>query len=191
MQYFGTRRTWQILILAGMAIFLLSACSMRRLVTAHLDSQDASGESHMNGMPMQGMPMHDENMHDENMHDENMHGENMAAAHGIPEADAARENPISADAASIARGAELFQATCAACHGAEGRGDGPGAAALNPKPANLSEDHVQANTDGALFYTITNGVAGTAMVAWGQQYSEEDRWNLVNFVRTLANQPEQ
>lgn len=175
MQCFGTRRTWQILMFTGMAIFLVSACSMSQLGSIGVGSHDAPNGNHMQGMDMQGMEMH---------------GENMAAAHGIPDDAAARENPISADAASITRGAELFQTTCAVCHGPEGQGDGPGAAALNPKPANLSADHVQGNSDGALFYTISNGVPGTAMVAWSQQYSEEDRWNLVNFLRTLTDHSE-
>ena len=185
MQRFGTRRMWQRLMIVGMAIFLVAACSRSQTATSDMGMKDAQDESLAQNMDMDG-----EDMHDETMNSEDMHGENMAVAHGIPDDAAARENPIPADDASIARGAELFQATCAVCHGPEGQGDGPGAAALNPKPANLSEDHVQGNSDGALFYTISNGVAGTAMVAWSQQYSEEDRWNLVNFLRTLTDHSE-
>lgn len=145
---------------------------------------------------MHGMMDDDEAMghdeaaeHDEQMgHMEGGGHEDMAAAHNVPEKYATMENPIEATDRSIARGAELFQATCAVCHGTTGHGDGVGAAGLDPKPANLSEDHVQGNPDGALFYTISKGVPGTAMVAWESQISEEDRWNLVNFVRTIEPQ---
>ena len=99
--------------------------------------------------------------------------EDMAAAHGVPEEYANLENPIEATDSSITRGAELFQANCAICHGSTGKGDGVAAAGLDPKPANLSEDHVQGNPDGALFYTISKGVPGTAMVAWEGQISKK------------------
>jgi cytochrome c5 len=80
--------------------------------------------------------------------------EDMAAMHGIPAEAAAVANPIEADEASVARGAELFQVNCSVCHGPTGAGDGPGAAGLDPKPANLSDGHVQENTDGSIFYVI-------------------------------------
>lgn len=111
-----------------------------------------------------------------------------AMAHDIPAEAAAKQNPVGYDAESVAAGAELFQSTCAVCHGPEGRGDGPGAAGLNPKPADLSADHVQANSDGALFYTISEGRPGTAMIGWEETYNETQRWYLVNYIRSLAVQ---
>lgn len=110
----------------------------------------------------------------------------VAMAHDIPEEDAAVPNPIPYDEDSVAIGAELFSQTCSVCHGPEGNGDGPGAAGLDPKPASLTADHVQANSDGALFYTISNGRPGTAMVSWSATYGETERWHLVNFVRSLV-----
>ncbi len=118
-------------------------------------------------------------------HNEAATGEDMAAMHNIPAEAAALPNPVPATAESVARGAEIFSVTCAVCHGATGQGDGPAGVALDPRPANLTAEHVQENTDGALFYTISHGVPGTAMVAWEAQFSEEERWSLVNFVRTL------
>jgi mono/diheme cytochrome c family protein len=109
-----------------------------------------------------------------------------AAAHGIPEEAAAMPNPVAYDAASVETGAEVFAQTCAVCHGPEGAGDGPGAAALEPKPADLRADHVQANSDGGLFYIISEGRAGTAMPAWEETISETQRWHLVNFIRSLV-----
>jgi hypothetical protein len=59
------------------------------------------------------------------------------------------------------------------------------AAGLNPKPADLHATHVQELSDGALFYVITHGREGTAMVAWENILSEEQRWQVVNFLRTF------
>lgn len=145
-----------------------------------MSASDEANHGIMGGS--EGMGHEDEAMpHDEGAAAD----EDMAAAHGVPEEYANMENPIESTDSSITRGAELFQANCAVCHGSTGKGDGVAAAGLDPKPANLSEDHVQDNPDGALFYTISKGVPGTAMVAWESQISEEDRWNLVNFIRTI------
>ncbi|WP_354687863.1 cytochrome c/FTR1 family iron permease [Cupriavidus necator] len=85
----------------------------------------------------------------------------------------------------LARGAQLFQAQCAACHGPQGRGDGSLAASLNPKPTALAE-HQRARERSlfALHQIISNGVQGTAMQGFGS-LSDEDRWALAFFVGTL------
>ncbi len=105
--------------------------------------------------------------------------------HGVPIEAQKLENPISASEASISAGQKLYTANCLSCHGSEGRGDGTMASMLDPKPSNLHEMHVQVNTDGAIFYIIENGVEGSAMPAFGQQLSEGDIWNIVNFLRTF------
>lgn len=109
----------------------------------------------------------------------------MMAAHAIPEEAAAVPNPIAVSDASIAAGQATYAQNCAACHGAEGKGDGAAAAGLNPKPADFHAAHVQELSDGAIFYIITHGREGTAMVAWEDILSEEQRWELVNFLRTF------
>lgn len=111
--------------------------------------------------------------------------EHIAGHHGVPEEAAARENPIPATEDSIAKGAALFARNCAVCHGEQGEGDGPAAEAMEPKPANLHEDHVQSNSDGALFWIITHGRPETPMPPWDNVLSEEERWHLVNFLRTF------
>lgn len=85
----------------------------------------------------------------------------------------------------LARGAQVFQSQCAACHGSQGRGDGPLAASLNPKPTALAE-HLRARERSlfALHQIISNGVPGTAMQGFGS-LSDEDRWALAFFVGTL------
>ncbi len=109
----------------------------------------------------------------------------MVMDHGVPPEAETVANPIPATEASIAAGTLVFQTNCAACHGELGHGDGPAAAALDPKPANLGADHVQANSDGALFYIITHGRTGTAMPPWESILTEQQRWEVVNFVRTV------
>jgi copper transport protein len=87
--------------------------------------------------------------------------------------------------ASIRRGRDLFAAHCAVCHGAAGRGDGPAAAGLLQRPADLTASHTADHTPGDIFWWVTHGL-GLAMPAFGDQLSSEERWHLVNFVRTLS-----
>lgn len=94
-------------------------------------------------------------------------------------------NPVPADATSLARGAELFAINCKMCHGEKGQGDGPLSNLLANKPANLTGVLVQSLSDGGIFLTITNGVQGR-MPALNENLTVRDRWDVVNYVRTLA-----
>jgi mono/diheme cytochrome c family protein len=97
----------------------------------------------------------------------------------------APSNPVPADPASIARGAELFNINCTACHGTGGKGDGPVAAFLqNKKPVDLTGPIATALSDGAIFMTITNGTIG-GMPALNENLTVRERWDVVNYVRTL------
>jgi mono/diheme cytochrome c family protein len=97
----------------------------------------------------------------------------------------APENPTVVDDASIARGKELFAINCQMCHGATGEGTGPIAPFLiNFKPANLTSDVVQAKSDGSIFLTISNGLDGR-MPPLNENLTVSERWDVVNFVRTL------
>jgi mono/diheme cytochrome c family protein len=94
-------------------------------------------------------------------------------------------NLVTADDASVARGAELFHINCTACHGIDGKGTGPVAAFLqNKKPADLTSPAIQFLSDGAIFMVITNGMPGT-MPALNENLTVRERWDVVNFVRTL------
>ena len=95
-------------------------------------------------------------------------------------------NPILPDVESVAIGQELFNENCIACHGPEGRGDGPTALTLNPPPADFAAGHTATHTDGDLFYWILQGIEETAMPAFGEQFTEEQAWHLVNYVRRLS-----
>jgi putative copper export protein len=101
-----------------------------------------------------------------------------------------RINPIQASAESIAKGQGIFSESCMICHGTTGKGDGPSGVTLNPRPPDLQLHMFPGvHTDGQLFDWVTNGFPNTAMPAFGKDYSEEDRWHVINFIRTFADRP--
>lgn len=110
-----------------------------------------------------------------------------AVAIGAPGEAGGPLNPLRTDAISFAAGQQLYQANCASCHGDGGRGDGPLAAGLNPRPSDFAE-HMPAgkHTDGQIFLWIRDGFPGTAMPAWGKRLSDEQIWQLVNYLRTFG-----
>ena len=98
----------------------------------------------------------------------------------------APDNPVEADDTSIERGRLLFSINCSHCHGPSGEGNGPIAPFLvNKKPANLQSEAVQAKSDGTLFLTISNGIP-EAMPALNENLNFRERWDVVNYLRTLA-----
>jgi mono/diheme cytochrome c family protein len=96
----------------------------------------------------------------------------------------APENPVAADDISISRGKTLYELNCVMCHGATGEGNGSVSALLANKPANLTLDVTQGKSDGALFLTLTNGVTDR-MPSMIENLTVRDRWDVVNFIRTL------
>lgn len=96
-----------------------------------------------------------------------------------------RSNPVPNTPENIAAGRQLYQQSCAVCHGARGLGDGPAAFAMNPRPVNL-QLHVPQHPDGFIEYWIAEGVPGTQMPAWKDQLTETQRWQLVRYLRELA-----
>jgi mono/diheme cytochrome c family protein len=101
-----------------------------------------------------------------------------------PPPSAAKKNPIAATQESIAAGQKIYSKTCAMCHGKTGDADGPAVIELNIHPAKLSDPQLASESDGSLFWKITTGKK--PMPAYGKRLSETDRWNLVNYVRTLS-----
>lgn len=100
----------------------------------------------------------------------------------------AERSPIAADGNSVSRGRTLFSKHCAECHGAMGRGDGKAGRDLDPTPSDLTADEVCQKTDGELFKKITRG--RRPMPSYRRLLSEEDRWHVVNYVRSLENKPQ-
>ncbi len=92
-------------------------------------------------------------------------------------------DPVRPVPAQIAAGRQVFLQNCATCHGESGKGDGPAAANLNPKPADLTV-HAPLHTDGDLYWWVTNGISGTAMPAWESRLTDLQRWQVVTFVKS-------
>jgi mono/diheme cytochrome c family protein len=101
----------------------------------------------------------------------------------------ALKNPVAADAASVDAGRALYAKFCRACHGAEGKGDGPAAAAMKDvKPADLSDAKwTNGSTDGEIYASIHDGIGPKlVMNAFAGRLNETQIWNVVNFVKTLG-----
>ena len=85
--------------------------------------------------------------------------------------------------------ASLYQHQCAACHGPQGRGDGPAGTSLDPAPSNFHErQRMDQRSVYGLYSTITLGVQGTGMSGF-QTLSEDERWMLALHVSTFASPP--
>lgn len=93
-------------------------------------------------------------------------------------------NPVLRTAAALERGEERYQIYCAVCHGAEGRGDGPVAAALANAVRDLTAPNMLQISDGWLYAVIANGF-GALMPEYGSKLAPEDRWAIVHYVRLL------
>lgn len=94
-------------------------------------------------------------------------------------------------APDLARGAALYVAHCASCHGSAGRGDGAAAKGLDPAPANFHDSGRMANRSlYGIYSTITLGVTGTSMAPF-RQLAEDDRWALAFHAGNLGVPPEQ
>jgi mono/diheme cytochrome c family protein len=100
-----------------------------------------------------------------------------------PAPSAAKKSQIASTQESIASGQKIYSKTCAMCHGKSGDADGPAVIELNIHPAKLSDPQLATESDGALFWKITTGKR--PMPAYGKRFSETDRWNLVNYIRTF------
>jgi mono/diheme cytochrome c family protein len=92
-------------------------------------------------------------------------------------------NPVKdkPDAAKIGR--SFYMQKCNACHGDEGRGNGWMSPSVGKPPTDLTSAMVQANTDGELFWKVTNG--RSPMPAHKVRFDDEQRWYIVTFLRTL------
>ena len=100
------------------------------------------------------------------------------------------KNPTTATAESIAKGKELYmekmKGNCVFCHGETGAGNEANFPKLRRKPADLTnKEHMEEMTDGELYWKITKGITGI-MPAGDRRMNEEERWHVVNYVRTLG-----
>ncbi|HWP35450.1 MAG TPA: cytochrome c [Thermodesulfobacteriota bacterium] len=93
-------------------------------------------------------------------------------------------NPVPMTEASVKRGEALFRIFCTPCHGADGKGQGPVAARFVPPPP-LDSPAIKGRADGYLYATIRQGSLAGIMPAYGYRMTEQERWDLVNYLRRL------
>lgn len=102
----------------------------------------------------------------------------------VPDKNAKTANPVKSDKESLAAGKSLWNLHCASCHGKTGLGDGSKAAQLKTQPQDMTKASLQAQSDGSLYYKISEG--RDDMPSFKKKIPDsEDIWNLVNFIRTL------
>lgn len=181
MQRFDSRFP-RALILLTVLLLALTACGAPALTAdvGHGGSSDTheaeAADAHDEG---EAMAMGDEHDHAAHIHAD------------PPAAYADLINPLAGDEEAIAAGAAVFQENCLRCHGETGAGDGPDAAALAPAPADLSDAVMMADlSDGYLFWRVSEGGAFapflSQMPAWADTLSEEMRWQVISYLRTLS-----
>jgi mono/diheme cytochrome c family protein len=108
----------------------------------------------------------------------------------LPEDADKTKNPTTATPESIAKGKELYmertKGNCVFCHGETGSGNEANMPRLRRKPADITnKERMTAMTDGEVFWKISKGIQGI-MPAGEKRMTEEERWHVVNYVRTLA-----
>ncbi len=94
------------------------------------------------------------------------------------------KNTVVSNDESLKNGKELWARNCQSCHGKSGHGDGSKAAQLKTEPGNFSIPDVQKQSDGSLFYKISEGRED--MPSFKKKIPDQDDiWSLVDYIRTL------
>ena len=96
-------------------------------------------------------------------------------------------NPLADSPSAVERGRLEYTGSCAQCHGAKGDGRGIFGPSTYPPATDLTSHDVQEKSDAQLFYIIKNGLSFTPMPGYADQYSDQDIWAMVSFLRALQN----
>lgn len=96
-------------------------------------------------------------------------------------------SPLAYSVETLAAGQQVYFDACATCHGAHGYGDGPTAAGLARKPADLARRHVGHHSDGTLYWWVTHGRGEGAMPAFSEALDDRQRWAAVTFLRLQSD----
>ena len=98
-----------------------------------------------------------------------------------------RKTPVPFDTISVANGATIFASNCVLCHGPQAKGNGVLAKTFAIPPVDLlTEPHTAKHTAGDFFHWLTYGIPGTGMPPFADKLSEEDRWDVVNFLHATS-----
>ena len=93
------------------------------------------------------------------------------------------KNPIADNTQSLSVSIEIFKVQCLMCHGKKGKGDGFAGVAITPRPADFTKSVVQNQSDGEIYWKLSNGRA--PMAGYKEILSEKELWGLVNYIRSL------
>ena len=104
-----------------------------------------------------------------------------------PSRAARKKNPGPADSKPVVGGRKLYARECRSCHGEKGAGDGSAAKDLERHPGDLTRPEMWEQSDGALYWKLTEG--NKPMPTFEKLLTDEERWHVVNYVRTLAPRP--
>ncbi len=123
----------------------------------------------------------------------NMSRHHQAMMYGIPRPYSALRDPLPNTAATLRRGAAVFQQNCASCHGLQGRGDGPAGVELVPPPANLAwlAHTPMSRSDPYMYWTIAEGgkALGSNMPAFTGTLPKNDIWSVIAYIREGLGSP--
>jgi mono/diheme cytochrome c family protein len=89
---------------------------------------------------------------------------------------------------AVQAGRLAYIGSCAECHGASGDGKGVFGTAIYPPATDLTTGDTKEKTDAQLYWIIKNGLSFTGMPAFGSQYSDQDIWSMVSYLRSLQQQ---
>ena len=92
-------------------------------------------------------------------------------------------NPLAGNTAAISEGKKIYESMCVICHGDKGKGNGAAGVSLSPRPANFLAITVRHESDGAIFWKLSEG--NPPMASYKGLLTETQRWQLVNYIRQL------
>ena len=108
-----------------------------------------------------------------------------SAPWNAPESAKDKKNPFAANESSLERGAKSYRIDCMRCHGKAGKGDGPSAMKIDKTVADLSSAKVQNQTDGELFWKISEGRKPMPLAK--RILTDDQRWDIINYIRTFKS----
>ena len=100
-----------------------------------------------------------------------------------PESAVKMKNPVKSEPGNLKEGKDLFAQHCKSCHGAKGKGDGPKAEKIDISCGDFTSDDAKKATDGELFWKTTEG--RKPMPSYKEKLSDQERWMVVNYLRSL------
>ena len=94
-------------------------------------------------------------------------------------------NPYKTSLEAVSSGKVTYNAMCVICHGDKGKGNGAASVSLTTPPANFLSISVRDESDGAIFWKLSEG--NPPMASYKTMLTEKQRWEVVNYIRKLEN----